>query len=257
MARPWKRDNPQGPGPVDRRANPPAPGRLGPGGSSVPRGTPTAFPSLARESLVLQPVGRLDLTTVTGVAHTRRRAVRRPGPSALLAGAPTRISRSSRVSPSGQLMSIGAQEVGVKVAFLLASHVCPASGGSNYFDGVSGEEPSLGPSVPGCAPVWWDRHSRPWRTRSRPGPGCAATGSRRPTRARCCATGTVRACAGGRRCRPRAGRPPQAEARHEPNFRGDNLVPWQHRCCAPRSAHGGASDRSAGLTGRRHSGGIG
>ena len=42
-----------------RWANPPVPGRLGPWGSSVPRGTPTAFPSLARESLVLRPEGRL------------------------------------------------------------------------------------------------------------------------------------------------------------------------------------------------------
>jgi hypothetical protein len=137
-----KRDNPQEPRPVDRRANPPAPDRLGPWGSSVPRGTLTAFPSLARESLVLRPEGRFDLTTVTGVARTHRPAVRRPGPSALLAGAPTRISRSSRIRPSGQLNSIGAQEVAVKATFPLASRVCPASGGSNYSDGIWGDEPS-------------------------------------------------------------------------------------------------------------------
>jgi hypothetical protein len=44
------KDNPQEPRPGGRRADPPAPGRLGPWGSSVPRGTLTAFPSLARES---------------------------------------------------------------------------------------------------------------------------------------------------------------------------------------------------------------
>ena len=118
-----KSDDPQEPRPVDRRANPPAPGRLGPWGSSVPRGTPTAFPSLARESLVLRPEGRLNLTTATGVAHTHRPAVRRPGPSALLAGAPTRISRSSRVGPSGQLLTMGAHEVAVKATFPLARRV--------------------------------------------------------------------------------------------------------------------------------------
>jgi hypothetical protein len=137
-----ERDNPQEPRPVDRRANPPAPGRLGPWGSSVPRGTPTAFPSLVRESLVLRPEGRLNLTTATGVAHTHRPAVRRPGPSALLAGAPTRISRSSRVGPSGRLNRVGAHEVAVKATFPLARRVCPASGGSNYFDGIWGDEPS-------------------------------------------------------------------------------------------------------------------
>src|SRR5215218_4863984 len=45
-----EKDNPQEPHPGGRRASPPAPGRLGPWGSSAPRGTPTAFPSLARES---------------------------------------------------------------------------------------------------------------------------------------------------------------------------------------------------------------
>jgi hypothetical protein len=60
-----EKDNPQEPRPGGRRANPPAPGRLGPWGSSAPRGTPTAFPSLARESLVLRPEGRLNLTAAT------------------------------------------------------------------------------------------------------------------------------------------------------------------------------------------------
>jgi hypothetical protein len=63
-----RRDNPQEPRPGGRRANPPAPGRLGPWGSSAPRGTPAAFPSLARGSLVLRPEGRLNLTAARRVA---------------------------------------------------------------------------------------------------------------------------------------------------------------------------------------------
>src|SRR5215207_6365082 len=102
MARTLRRDNPQEPRPGGRRANPPAPGRLRPWGSSAARGTPTAFPSLARESLVLRPEGRVNLTAATAGGATHRPAVRRPDPSALLAGTPTRISRSNRVGPSGR-----------------------------------------------------------------------------------------------------------------------------------------------------------
>ena len=122
-------DNPQEPRPGGRRANPPAPGRLGPWGSSAPRGTPVAFPSLARESLVLRPEGRLNLTVATAGGATHRPAVRRPDPSALLAGAPTRISRSNRVGPSGQLSAIGAHEATVKATFPLARRICPAQDG--------------------------------------------------------------------------------------------------------------------------------
>ena len=57
----WKHRRPGGPRPGGRRANPPAPGRLGPWGSSAPRGTPVAFPRTTRESPVLRPRGRLDL----------------------------------------------------------------------------------------------------------------------------------------------------------------------------------------------------
>jgi hypothetical protein len=34
--------------------------------------------------------------------------------------------------------------------FPLARRVCPASGGSNYFHGIPGEEPAPAPSAPGC-----------------------------------------------------------------------------------------------------------
>jgi hypothetical protein len=126
---------------------------IGPWGSSAPRGTPTAFPSLARESLVLRPEGRVNLTVATAGGATHRPAVRRPDPSVLLAGAPTRISRSSRVGPSGQLFTVGLHGVAVKATFLLARRVCPAHAGWNYLHGISGDEASLGPSAPGCPPV--------------------------------------------------------------------------------------------------------
>ncbi len=210
----------------------------------MPRGTPRAFPSLARESLVLRPEGRLNLTTATGVAHTHRLAVRRPGPSALLAGAPTRISRSSRVGPSGQLLTMGAHEVAVKATFPLARRVCPASDGSNYFDGISGDEPS--PRATGAHRLSGYRHRRPWRARSRPGPGCAATGSRPLTPARCRATGTVRSCAGWT-SRPATPRPATRRRRPGTSPASAATTWWWGRCCAPRPAHGGAS-ATPGLT---------
>ena len=73
-----KSDDPQKPRPVDRRASPPAPGRLGPWGSSAPRGTPAAFPRTTRGSPVLRPRGRLDLVAGWQIARTHRprRAVR-------------------------------------------------------------------------------------------------------------------------------------------------------------------------------------
>ena len=155
----------------------------------MPRGTPTAFPSLARESLVLRPEGRVNLTVATAGGATHRLAVRRPDPSALLAGAPTRISRSNRVGPSGQLSTVASHEVAVKVTVPLVRRICPASSRLNYLNGISDYEPSLGPSASGChrfaAPP-----QEPWRACLRPGPGCAAPSSQPPTPARCCSTGT-------------------------------------------------------------------
>jgi hypothetical protein len=211
-----EKDNPQEPRPGGRRANPPAPGRLGPWGSSAPRGTPVAFPSLARESLVLRPEGRLNLTAATAGCATHRPAVRRPDPSALLAGTPTRISRSNRVGPSGQLFIIGAQEVAVKATFPLARRVCPAHEGWNYLHGISGDEPSLGPSAPGCPPVPWHRHRRPWRAGSRPGPGCAVLCS---PRARAASLDLARSLA-----RWLARRRPPASARAEVTTRRATVV---------------------------------
>src|SRR5829696_5632194 len=81
-----EKDNPQEPRPGDGRADPPAPGRLGPWGSSAPRGTPTAFPSLARESS--RPTTRRPREP-----HRRHGGWRQPPPS----GSP-----SGPVGPSGR-----------------------------------------------------------------------------------------------------------------------------------------------------------
>jgi hypothetical protein len=101
----YEKDNPREPRPSGLRANPPAPGRLGPWGSSAPRGTPTAFPSLARESLVPRPEGRLNLTAATAGGATHRPAVRRPGPSALLAGTQPGFPGPTASAPRGEAES--------------------------------------------------------------------------------------------------------------------------------------------------------
>jgi hypothetical protein len=194
-----------------------------------------AFPSLARESLVLRPEGRLNLTTVTGVAHTHRLAVRRPGPSARLAGAPTRISRSSRVSPSGQLSTLGAHEAAVKATFPLARRVCPASDGSNYFDGISGDAPSLRQARRGAH--WFSGTATGGHgARSWPGSGCAATSSRPPDARKDAAQPAPLAPApGGRQGPPRPGQPPAAGGLARARFSGDELVLWQVLHTSPRS----------------------
>jgi hypothetical protein len=167
--------------PVRLTAGEPACSRpIGPWGSSAPRGTPAAFPSLARESLVLRPEGRLNLTAATAGCATHRPAVRRPDPSALLAGTPTRISRSNRVGPSGHLSTLGAQEVAVKATFPPAGRICPAHDRLNYFNGISGDEPSRPRAKRARVPTGSVAPPpQPWRARSRPGPGCAAPSTSR------------------------------------------------------------------------------
>jgi hypothetical protein len=124
---------------------------------SAPRNSRGLPESRSRES---RPTTRrpLNLTAATAGGATHRPAVRRPDPSALLAGTPTRISRTNRVGPSGQLFIVGAQEVAVKAAFPLARRVCPAHAGWNYLHGISGDEPRLGPSAPEWPPVQWHRN---------------------------------------------------------------------------------------------------
>ena len=72
-----------------------------PGGRQAPRNSHGLPESRSRES---RPTTRrpLNLTVATAGCATHRPAVRRPDPSALLAGTPTRISRSNRVGPSGR-----------------------------------------------------------------------------------------------------------------------------------------------------------
>jgi hypothetical protein len=151
-----EKDNPQEPRPGDGRASPPAPGRLGPWGSSAPRGTPTAFPSLARESSRLTTRRPLE-------PHRRNGGWRHPPPSGSPSGPVSPSGRNSNPDfpvqprrPLGAKRNLEGGRGRVKAMFPLATRVCPAHDGRNYFDGISGDEPSLGPSTPGCPPV--DRH---------------------------------------------------------------------------------------------------
>ena len=100
-------------GPNLRRTTPKSPVRVAsgrtrllpadwaPGGRQRPRNSRGLPESRSRES---RPMTRrpLDLTAATAGGATHRPAVRRPDPSALLAGTPIRISRSNRVGPSGR-----------------------------------------------------------------------------------------------------------------------------------------------------------
>jgi hypothetical protein len=73
-----------------------------PGGHQRPEELPRPSRVSLEKVLVLRPEGRVNLTAATAGGATHRPAVRRPDPSALLAGTPTRISRSNRVGPSGR-----------------------------------------------------------------------------------------------------------------------------------------------------------
>src|SRR5215211_7288112 len=69
---------------------------------SAPRNSQRPSRVSLERVLVLRPEGRVNLTAATAGGATHRPAVRRPDPSALLAGTPTRISQSNRVGPSGR-----------------------------------------------------------------------------------------------------------------------------------------------------------
>jgi hypothetical protein len=114
---------------------------------SAPRNSHGLPESRSRES---RPTTRrpLEPHCRTAGALTHRPAVRRPDPSVLLAGTPTRISRSNRVGPSGQLLTVGLHGVAVKAAFPLARRVCPAQDGWNYLYGIPGDEARLAPTMP-------------------------------------------------------------------------------------------------------------
>ena len=105
MARTLRRTTPKSPVRVASGRTRLLPADWAPGGRQVPRGTPTAFPRLARESLVLRPEGRVNLTAATAGGATHRPAVRRPDPSALLAGTPTRIPGPTASAPRGEAES--------------------------------------------------------------------------------------------------------------------------------------------------------
>ena len=96
-----EKDNPQSPVRVASGRTRLHPADLAPGVVSAPRNSRGLPESRSRES---RPTTRrpLNLTAATAGGATHRPAVRRPDPSALLAGTPTRISRSNRVGPRGE-----------------------------------------------------------------------------------------------------------------------------------------------------------
>ena len=113
----------------------------------------------------------------------------------------------------------------VKATFPLAGRICPAHDGLNYLHGISGDEPSLGPSAPGGPPVPWHRNQRPWRARSRPAPGCAA-----PSAARRCPQGAAQSA-------PTRTPIPGRASRHASRVIAAGTARWSHpyRPC-PRHA---------------------
>jgi hypothetical protein len=137
-----QKDNPKNPVRLPGGRTRLLPADWAPGGRQCPEELP--WPSRASLERVSScgPKAALTSPPRRRVAHTHRPLVRRPDPSALLAGTPTRISRSSRVGPSGRVQKLEAHQVAVKATFPLVRRVCPASGGSNYFDGIWGAEPS-------------------------------------------------------------------------------------------------------------------
>jgi hypothetical protein len=200
MAWTLEKDNPQEPRPGGRRANPPAPGRLGPWGSSVPRGTPTAFPSLARECS--RPTTRRPREP-----HRRNSGWRHPPPSGSPSGPVGPSGRNSNPDfpvqprrPLGAKRNLEGGRGRVKAMFPLARRVCPAQDGRITSMGFPVMSRASGQARPGAhrfaAPP-----QEPWRACLRPGPGCAAPSSQPPTPARCCSTGTYS------NARPRTGLP--------------------------------------------------
>jgi hypothetical protein len=129
--------------PVRLTAGEPACSRpIGPlGVISAPRNSRGCPESRSRES---RPTTRRPLEP-----HRRNGGWRHPPPSGSPSGPvgpsgrnSNPDSRSNRVGPSGQLSTVGAQEVAVKATLPLARRVCPAHDGLNYFDGISGDAPS-------------------------------------------------------------------------------------------------------------------
>jgi hypothetical protein len=104
-------------GPNLRRTTPKSPVRVtggrtrllpadwAPGGHQRPEELPRPSRVSLERVLVLRPEGRVNLTAATAGGATHRPAVRRPDPSALLAGTPTRISRSTASAPRGEAES--------------------------------------------------------------------------------------------------------------------------------------------------------
>jgi hypothetical protein len=70
--------------------------------------------------------------------------------------------------------------VAVKATFPPAGRICPAHNGLNYFNGISGDEPSRPRAKRARVPTGSVAPPpEPWRARSQPGPGCAAPSTSR------------------------------------------------------------------------------
>jgi hypothetical protein len=102
MARTLTRTTPKSPVRVTSGRTRLLPADWAPGGHQRPEELPRPSRVSLEKVLVLTTRRPLNLTVATAGGATHRPAVRRPDPSALLAGTPTRISRSNRVGPSGR-----------------------------------------------------------------------------------------------------------------------------------------------------------
>jgi hypothetical protein len=124
----------------------------------VPRGTPTAFPSLARESS--RPTTRRPREP-----HRRNSGWRHPPPSGSPSGPVGPSGRNSNPDfpvqprrPLGAKRNLEGGRGRVKAMFPLARRVCPAQDGRTTSMEFPVMSRASGPSAPGCPPVHWHRH---------------------------------------------------------------------------------------------------
>jgi len=89
--------------------------------------------------------------------HRRNSGWRHPPPSGSPSGPVGPSGRNSNPDfpvqprrPLGAKRNLEGGRGRVKAMFPLATRVCPAHDGRNYFDGISGDEPSLGQARPGA-----------------------------------------------------------------------------------------------------------
>jgi hypothetical protein len=154
-------------GPNLRRTTPKSPVRVAGGRTRLlPADGPLGVISAPRNSRGLPESRSRKFSSYDPKAaepHRRNGGWRHPPPSGSPSGPVSPSGRNSNPDfpvqprrPLGAKRNLEGGRGRVKAMFPLATRVCPAHDGRNYFDGISGDEPSLGPSTPGCPPV--DRH---------------------------------------------------------------------------------------------------